>query len=56
MNFSFIRTAVLPIPYVVFQPFQQSPCQEVYPQGVIKLLPEQPSNVELLWLPQDRVP
>ena len=49
-NFSFIRIAVLPIHYAVCQPLQLSPCQEVYPQAVIKLPLEQPSNVELLRL------
>ena len=55
-NFSFIKIAVFPIHYAVCQPFQLSPWQKVHPQGVIKLPLEQPSNIELLWLPQGRVP
>ena len=50
-NFWFIRIAVLPIHYAVCQPLQLSPCQEVHPQGVIKLPLVQPSNAELLCLP-----
>ena len=55
-NFSFIRIAALPIFYAVCQPLQLSTCQEVHPQGVIKPPLEQPSNVQLLCLPQGRVP
>jgi hypothetical protein len=36
-KFSFIRIAVLPLYYAVCQPLQLSPCQEIHPQGVIKL-------------------
>ena len=55
-NFSFIRTAVLPIHYAVCQPLLLSPCLEVHPQRVIKLPLEQPSNLELLCFPQGTVP
>ena len=56
MDFSFIRIAVLPVHYAVCLPLQLSPCQEVHPQGIIKLPMEQPSNTELLRLPRGRVP
>jgi len=52
---SFIRTAVLLTHYAVVHPLQFSPCQEVHPE-VVKLSPEQPSNIELLCLPWGRVP
>ena len=55
-NFSFIWTAVLPIHYALCQPLLLSRCLEVHQQGVIKLPLEQPSNIELLCLPQGRVP
>ena len=54
-NFSFIRIAVLPTHYAVCQPLQLSTCQ-VHPQRVIKPQLEQPSNIELLWLPWCWVP
>jgi hypothetical protein len=55
-NFSFIRKAILPMHYAVCQPLQLSPCKGVQPQGVTQHPLEQPSNLELLSLPQGRAP